>query len=229
MYVQESAALIAKIRRMLTVAVVACILLLVVPVLVIIGLNEALEELVLFEGELILGLLVLVILVPLVVYFALRSTLALDRWRSRLDELSFALRFEAQEATGETVAVKLANQTLNALGSAVNGVTYANGKLGGETYDVVIPDQVTRKLGNYRGAVVVKRFESGPVTTKQLKDVVSEVNSSNERICRLLLVSDRDFSDEATDLHRIISREVSFPVDLIQETSAGFLVISLGT
>ena len=94
---------------------------------------------------------------------------------------------------------------------------------------MVIPDQVTRKLGNYRGAVVVKRFESGPVTTKQLKDVVSEVNSSNERICRLLLVSDRDFSDEATDLHRIISREVSFPVDLIQETSAGFLVISLGT
>ena len=229
MYVQESAVLISKIRRMLTIAVIASILLLVVPVLVIVGLNEALEEAVLFEGELILGLLILVVVVPLIIYFALRSTLAMDQWRSRLDELSFALRFDSQEPKGESTAVKLANQTINALGSEMNGAVYANGKLGGETYDVVIPDEVTRKLGDYRGAVIVKRFEGVPVSTKQLKDVVSDVNSSNEKICRLLVVSDREFSDETVDLHRVISRQLEFPVDLVQETSAGFLIASLGT
>ena len=230
MYVQESAVLISKIRRMLTIAVIASILLLVVPVLVIVGLNEALEEVVLFEGELILGLLILVLVVPLIIYFALRSTMAMDQWRSRLDGLSFALRFDSQEPKGESAAVKLANQTLSALGSdEMNGAIYANGKLGGETYDVVIPDEVTRKLGDYRGAVVVKRFEGVPVSQKQLKDVVSDVNSSNEKICRLLVVSDREFSNEAADSHRVISRQVEFPVDLVQETSAGFLIVSLGT
>ena len=229
MYVQESALLISKIRRMLTIAVVASILLLVVPVLVIVGLNEALEEVVLFEGELILGLLILVLVVPLIIYFALRSTMAIDQWRSRLDGLSFALRFDSQEPKGESAAVKLANQTLSALGSEMNGAIYTNGKLGGETYDVVVPDEVTRKLGDYRGAVVVKRFEGVPVSQKQLKDVVSDLNSSNEMICRLLVVSDREFSDEAADLHRVISRQVEFPVDLVQETSAGFLIVSLGT
>jgi hypothetical protein len=215
---------------MLTIAVIASILLLVVPVLVIVGLNEALEELVLFEGELVLGLLILVVIVPLIIYFALRSTLAIDQWRSRLDGLSFALRFDSQqEPKGESAAVKLANQTLNALGSDMNGAIYANGKLGEETYDVVVPDEATRKLGDYRGAVVVKRFYGVPVSPKQLKDVVSGVNSSNERICRLLVVSDREFSDEAADLHAVISRQVVFPVDLVQETPAGFLIVSLGT
>jgi len=210
------------------IAVAASILLLVTPVLVIMGVTEAFEELLLFEGELVFGLLILALLVPLVIYFALRSTLAIDKWRSRLDSASFALRFESQEPRGESAAVRLANQTLNALGSEENGAIYANNHLGEQTYDVVVPDDVTEALGDYRGAVVVKRFENTPLSTTQLKGLVGDVKSSGKKICRLLVVSNREFSNEIEELHRTISKVAAFPVDLVQETAAGFSIVALG-
>jgi len=235
LYVQEIALLLVKIRRMVFVAVTAALALMVTPILVLSGFRESVEEFVPFESELLVALFLMILIVPVAAYFALRSTWAMDRWQSRLDSLSYALRFESQEPQGESPVLRLANQALNALkpifgegGTEFDPKDFANSKLGSEVYDVVIPDQVTSKLTDHRGALIAKRFMGQPVLIDNLKNLTARLRSSGFRLWRVLVVSDQQFPIETLDYHSSSMEGVGFAVDLVEETPMGFSVVALG-
>jgi len=221
---------------MVVAALVASLVLMVTPILVLSGFSESFEEFIPFEEELLFGLLLLVLIIPISVYFALRSTGAMDEWKRRLDGLSFALRFESQRPTGESPNARLANQALNALDTnpsefahIVDQSGITNSKIGSETYDVVVPERVTKALSGHEGVLIAKRFEGAPVREGDVIDLLNKVRSSGVHVWRLLIVSDREFSPEAYDyLAALSSKRFAFPIDLIQETPLGFSVVSLG-
>ncbi len=236
LYVQEIALLLAKIRRMVYIAVGASVVLMATPILVLSGLTQSVEEFVPFEEELLAGLVLVVLIIPTAAYFALRSTKTMDRWQNRFDGLAYALRFEAQKPQGETPAIRLANQALGALNPSLGEVepaldakNFTNCKLGSESYEVVIPDGVTKKLSDHRGAIVAKRFEGKPVLAKDLTDLMFRLRSSGVRLWRVLVVSDREFPPETSDYHASLMDRSAFPIDLVEETDLGFSVVSLGS
>lgn len=237
LYVEEIALLLGKVRRLVLTAVLASAFLMIMPIMALAGLSDFVEEIMPFEEELLVGLVLLFIIIPAVAYFTILSTSSMGRWKSRLDGLSFALCFESQLPSGESPSTRLAYQAVSALalGHAENhkGIhpsEFANSKLGGETYEVVVPDPATRKLSGHRGALVIKRFEGKEVGPKDLGQLVVNARSSGARLWRLLVVSDRKFPPETSDLHASLSaKSPGFPVDLVEETLAGFSVIALGT
>ena len=235
LYVQEIALLLAKIRRMVYIAVGASVVLMATPILVLSGFTQSVEEFVPFEEELLAGLVLVVLIIPTAAYFALRSTKVMDRWQNRLDGLAYALRFESQKPQGENPTIRLANQTLRALNPSLDEVEptldakdFTNCKLGSESYEVVIPGDVTKKLSGHRGAIVAKRFEGKPVFAKDLTDLMSKLRFSGVSLWRVLVVSDREFPPETSDYHASLIGRSGFPIDLVEETHLGFSVVSLG-
>ena len=235
LYVEEIALLLAKIRRMVYIAVGASVVLMATPILVLSGFTQSVEEFVSFEEELLVGLILVVLIFSTAAYLALRSTKAMDRWRNRLDGLAFALRFESQKPQGETPAIRLANQALRALSPslgetkpALNAKDFTNCKLGFESYEMVIPAPVTKELSDHRGAIVAKRFEGKPVLPNDLTELLSKLRSSGVSLWRVLVVSDREFPPETSDYHASLIDRSAFPIDLVEETELGFSVVSLG-
>jgi hypothetical protein len=175
------------------------------------------------------------LIIPAAAYYTIRSARAMARWKANLADFSFALRFESQDLKGDSPRLRLANQAVQALethphqGTLADPGEFTDYRLGDEKYDFVIPDPVTRTLGGFRGALVVKRFTSGGVSVEDVSRVVGKVRAGGVRIWRLMVVSDREFPIETLEFHSSRIRELSgFPVDLVEETSNGFSVVSLG-
>jgi len=176
-----------------------------------------------------------VFLIIAAAYYTIRSARAMARWKANLADFSFALRFESQKPKGDSPGLRLANQAVQALetyphkGTLVDPAEFTDYRLGDEKYDVLIPDPVTRALGGFRGALVMKRFTSEGVSVEDVSRVVGKVRAGGVRIWRLMVVSDREFPVETLEFHSSRVRELSgFPVDLVEETQGGFSVVSLG-
>jgi hypothetical protein len=176
------------------------------------------------------------LIIPAAAYYTIRSTRAMARWKANLADFSFALRFESQEPKGDSSRLRLANQAVQALdtytrpaGTIADPAEFTGYKLGDETYDVVIPTPVTRALGGFRGALVMKRFTGEGVSVDDISHVIRKVRAAGVRIWRLMVVSDRDFPVATLEFQKSRIREISgFPVDLVEETPSGFSVVSLG-
>ncbi|MGO9645177.1 MAG: hypothetical protein ACLPY5_10550 [Candidatus Bathyarchaeia archaeon] len=178
----------------------------------------------------------LFLIIPAAAYYTICSARAMARWKANLADFSFALRFESQKPKGDSPRLKLANQAIQALetytrpaGILAHPAEFTDYQLGDETYDVVIPNPVTKALGGISGALVMKRFTSGDVSVEDVSRVIRKVRVAGVRIWRLMVVSDREFPVATLEFHKSRVRELSgFPVDLVEESPSGFSVVSLG-
>ena len=175
------------------------------------------------------------LIIPAAAYYTIRSARAMTRWKTKLADFSFALRFESLEPKGDSPSQKLANQAIQALatytrpGTLADPAEFTDYKLGDETYDVVIPGSVTRALGGFSGALVMKRFTNEGVSVEDLSLVIRKVRAAGVRIWRLMVVSDREFPVATLEFHRSRIRELSgFSVDLVEESPSVYSVVSLG-
>jgi hypothetical protein len=234
-YVKETSLLLSGVRRTILAAAATSTILIVLSILIFGGLSERLERIVPLHEEFIGGLLIVLVIIPLSVYLTHRATSTMEKWRDRLDALSYALRFESRNPDGASPDVRLANQAYNALferdaNSRVNPADFLNKGKGSETFNVMIPGQITKALIGHNGAIVATRIERKLVQARDLSDMVQRVRQLRMRLWRLLIVSDKEFPSETIDYHRSLSKKrLGFSVDLIEQSRTGFSVVALGS
>lgn len=234
LYVAEISILLDRVRRIILASAITSTVLMVISILIFGGFSERLERLVPLHEEFIGAVITVLVIVPISLYLTFRATSTMRKWRDRLDSFSYALRFESHRPEGESPSVRLANQAFNALidRQAERGFDpheYANRRTDSETFDVLIPGQITKALSGHKGAIVARRVESKPVLAKDLSETVQKIRGLHMRLWRLLIVSDKEFPIETIDYHSSLSkRQVGFSIDLIEETQSGFSVVSLG-
>lgn len=233
-YVQETSLLLSRIRRTILASAATSTILIVLSILIFGGLSERLERLIPLHEEFIGGLIVVLIIIPISVYLTHRATSTMERWKDRLDALSYALRFESRNPEGASPDVRLANQAYNALfeqnqDSPMNPADFLNKTKGTETFNVMISGQITKALSGHNGAIVATRVEGKSVLARDLSDVVQRIRQLHMRLWRLLIVSDKEFPSETIDFHNSLSKKrLGFAVDLVQQTGTGFSVVALG-
>lgn len=234
LYVTETSLLLNKVRRVILASGITSTVLMVISILIFGGFSERLERLVPIHEEFIGGVIIVLVILPVAIYLTYRATGTMEKWRSRLDDLSYALRFESQNPEGETPSVRLANQALNALtGSRAENQfdphDFADRREDSETYDVIIPGHVIKAMSGHKGAIVATRVHGKPVLAKDLSEAVQKIRSLRMRLWRLLIVSDKEFPAETIDYSSSLSRRhLGFSTDLIEETQSGFSVVSVG-
>lgn len=234
-YVGETSLLLTRVRRTILASAATSTILVVLSILIFGGLSESIERLVPLHEEFIGGLIIVLVIIPISVYLTHRATSTMERWRDRLDALSYALRFESRNPEGVSPDVRLANQAYNALfeqhaDSQVNPADFLNKGKGSETFNVMIPGQITKALSGHNGAIVATRVEGKSVLAKDLSDTVQRIRQLRMHLWRLLIVSDREFPSETIDYHSSLpAKRLGFAVDLIEQSGTGFSVVALGT
>lgn len=113
LYVTETSLLLNKVRRVILASGITSTVLMVISILIFGGFSERLERLVPIHEEFIGGVIIVLVILPIAIYLTYRATGTMEKWRSRLDDLSYELRFESQNPEGETPSVRLANQALS--------------------------------------------------------------------------------------------------------------------
>lgn len=230
LYVDETSHFLTRIKRLITASLIAAAIVIAASTLEVAGVVVLSEPV-----ELATASVSLFIIIPAAAYYTIRATQNMNQWRARLAELSFGLRFASQEATGESSNLKFANQALRTLEtysrpgtSAAGPAYYTDYKLGEERYDVVIPSSVTKELGGFKGALVMKRIAGESISVHQLLEVIQKAKTSGMGIWRLMVVSDRDFPVETVEYHASMREPAGFHVDLVEEKPTGFSIMSLG-
>jgi hypothetical protein len=234
-YVGETSQLLSRIRRTILVSAATSTIAVVLSILIFGGLSERLERIIPLHEEFIAGLSIVLVIIPISVYLTHRATSTMERWRDRLDALSYALRFESRNPEGASPDARLANQAYNALfeqhaNSQVNPADFLNKGKGSETFNMMIPGRVTKALSGHKGAIVATRIEGKSVLVKDLSDTVQRISQLRMRLWRLLVVSDKEFPSETIDYQRSLSKkQLGFAVDLIEQSGTGFSVVALGS
>ena len=233
-YVTETSLLLNNVRRAILASGIISTVLMVVSILIFGGFSERIERLVPLHEEFIGAVIIALIILPVSIYLIHRATGTMEKWRNRLDDLSYALRFESQNPEGETPSVRLANQVLNALADKraqgqFDPHEFADKTADKETFNVVIPGKVINTLSGHKGAVIATVVHGKPVLTKDLTEAIQKIRSLQMRLWRLLVVSDKEFPLETIEYGSSLSKkQMGFSTDLIEETGSGFSVVSLG-
>lgn len=234
-YVGETSQLLRRVRRAILFSAITSTALVVLSILIFGGLSERLERIIPLHEEFIVGLSIILVIIPISVYLTYRATNTMERWRDRLDALSYALRFESRDPEGTSPDSRLANQAYNALfeqsaNPEVDPTDFLNTGKGSEKFNVMIPGHITKSLSGHSGAIVAVRVQGRSVMTKDLSDTVQRIRKLHLRLWRLLIVSEKMFPPEIIDYHSSLSKKrLGFSVDLVEQTATGFSVIALGT